>query len=177
MSNHVSEDAWPEGYDPDAPEEKSKSQVKREMLALQALGTELVELPATQLDKLPLSIKLRDAIDLCQRISSHGARTRQLQFIGRIMRDEEAEPLQRALDEIRYSARKQAQQFHQIERWRDRLIAEGDNALNDLLAEFPHAERQPLRTLIRQAQKELKEQKPPTASREIFRVLRDLNQA
>lgn len=167
---------WQENTDLVEIEEKSKSQVKREMLALQALGAELVAMPAVQLAKVPMSEKLRDNIELCQRITAHGGRDRQLQFIGRIMRDEEMEPLHQALEDIRFSAKKQAQKFHVLERWRERLIADGDSALSDYLVEHPDADRQQLRTLIRQAQKEAKENKAPSAARELFKVLRGLQE-
>ncbi len=167
------DELWSDWADQTPPEEKTKSQIKREMEDLQDLGTELVKLSPSQLDKIPMSDKLREAIDLCQRITSHGAMVRQRQLIGKLMREEDVEPIQRSLNELRFSAQKQAQQFHQHERWRDRLIKEGDPALNDYMQQFPQADRQQLRTLIRQAQKEEKENKPPAASRELFRQLRD----
>ena len=151
----------------------SKSQRKREMHALQDMGAELVELPSVQLDKLPLSDRLRDAIDQCKEIRSHEAHRRQLQFIGKLLRDVDIEPLQQALEQLRQSAKIANQKFHQLERWRDRLIAEGDDALNAFLSEYPHADRQQLRQLIRTAQKEAAQNKPPAAARELFRTLRD----
>jgi len=168
------DEQWPGWSEGDLGEEKTKSQIKREMQELQDLGTELVKLSPSQLGKIPMSDKLRDAIDLCQRITSHGAMVRQRQLIGKLMREEDVEPIQRSLNELRFCAQKQAQDFHQLERWRDRLINEGDVALNDYLQQHPSVDRQPLRTLIRQAQKELKDHKPPTAARELFRTLRDL---
>lgn len=165
---------WPDWSETTPPEEKTKSQIKREMLGLQDLGEELVKLSQSQLEKIPMSDKLRDAIALAQRITSNGAMVRQLQFIGKLMRDEDVEPVQRALNELRFSAQKQAQHFHQLERWRDRLIAEGDVALTELMQLHADADRQQLRQLIRQAQKEQKESKAPAAARELFRVLRDI---
>lgn len=165
---------WPDWSTPELGDEKTKSQIKREMQALQDLGTELVKLSASQLEKIPMSDKLRDAITLAQRITSNGAMVRQLQFIGKLMREEDEEPIQRALNELRFSAQKQAQHFHQIERWRDRLIAEGDTALNELLQHHSDVDRQHLRQLIRHAQKEQKENKTPVAARELFRELRNI---
>ncbi len=152
----------------------SKSQRKREMHALQDIGEELVNLPPAQVDKLPMSDRLRDAVNLCQTISAHEGRRRQLQFIGKILRDEDPLPLQQALEQLRQHAKIASQKHHQLERWRDRLIAEGDAALTELLAEYPHADRQQLRQLIRTAQKEAEQNKPPAASRELFRTLRAL---
>lgn len=158
----------------DGDELPSKSQRKREMHALQDMGAELVELTASQLDELPLPESLRDAVAQCQKIRANEARRRQLQFIGRLLRDVDAEPIQHALELLRQNAKLAAQQHHQLERWRDRLIAEGDEALNELLQQFPDADRQQLRQLIRTAQKEAEQGKPPAAARELFRNLRGL---
>lgn len=152
----------------------SKSQRKREMHALQDLGAEMVELASNQLDQLPLPVALRDAIEACQRIRAHEARRRQIQFIGKLLRDVDPEPLQQALLQLRQHAKLANQQHHQMERWRDRLLAEGDDALNELLQQFPHADRRHLRQLIRTGQKEAEQSKPPAAARELFRVLRQL---
>ena len=152
----------------------SKSQRKRDMHALQDIGAELVELPLAQLDKLPLPDRLRDAINQCKEIRSHEAHRRQLQFIGKLLRDVEVEPLQQALAQLQQHAKIANQKFHQLERWRDRLIAEGDDALNAFLTEHPHADRQQLRQLIRTAQKEATQNKPPAAARELFRSLREM---
>ncbi len=155
----------------------SKSQRKREMHALQDIGEELVELAPAQLDKLPLTDRLRDAIDLCQTIQAHEGRRRQLQFIGKLLRDEDPLPLQQALEQLRQHAKIATQKHHQLERWRDRLITEGDAALTELLSEYPHADRQQLRQLVRTAQKEAEQNKPPAASRELFRTLRAMAEA
>jgi ribosome-associated protein len=168
------DEMWSDWTDHEVPDEKTKSQIKREMQDLQDLGVELVKLSSSQLDKIAMSDSLRSAINHCQRITSNGARVRQQQLIGKLMREENVEPIQQGLNEIRFSAQKQAQAFHQLERWRDRLIKEGDGALNEYLQEHPSADRQQLRTLIRQAQKEASENKAPAAARELFRILRDL---
>jgi len=156
-------------------EPPSKSQRKRDMHALQDMGAELVDLAANQLDKLPLTESLRDAVDQCQKIHSHEARRRQIQFIGKILRDVDPEPLLHALEQLRQHAKLAAQKHHVLERWRDRLINEGDDALTTLLTEYPKADRQQLRHLIRTAQKETEQDKPPAAARELFRALRSLD--
>lgn len=158
----------------EAAELPSKSQRKREMHALQDMGAELVELPANQLDKLPLPERLRDAINLCQQISAHEGKRRQLQFIGKLLRDVDPEPLLQALEQRRQQAKVSAQKHHTLERWRDRMLAEGDDALNAFMQEYPQADRQQLRQLIRTAQKEAEQNKPPAAARELFRSLRTI---
>lgn len=152
----------------------SKSQLKRESHALQALGEELVGLPAAKLAKIPMPDELAEAVAQARKIKARGGLKRQLQYIGKIMRSIDAEPIERALEEMHNAAGREAAKFHRLEQWRDRLLAEGDAALGPLLEEFPHAERQHLRQLIRNAQQEAAKGKPPKSAREIFRYLRDL---
>lgn len=177
MPRHPNDPRQPVEADYNLPEQEaeappSKSQRKRDMLALQDMGAELVELAANQLDKLPLPENLRYAIDQCQQIHAHEGKRRQLQFIGKLLRDVDPEPLMQALDQLRQHAKLATQRHHQLERWRDRLISEGDAALTDLLHDYPQADRQQLRQLIRTAQKEAELNKPPAAARELFRALR-----
>ncbi len=154
----------------------SKSQMKRESHALQALGEELVSLPAAKLAKIPMPEELAEAVTLARRIKARGGLKRQLQYIGKIMRSIDAEPIAQALEEIKSSAGKEAAKFHRLEKWRDQLVEEGDAALEQLLKEFPTADRQHLRQLTRNAQREAAANKPPKSAREIFRYLRDLAQ-
>lgn len=152
----------------------SKSQLKRESHALQDMGEELVSLPAAKLAKIPMPEELAQAVALARKIKARGGLKRQLQYIGKIMRSIDAEPIARALDELKNAAGKETAKFHRLEQWRDRLVAEGDSALGQLLDEFPSADRQHLRQLIRNAQREAAGNKPPKSSREIFRYLRSL---
>ena len=152
----------------------SKSELKRDMTALQELGEALVELPEKQLEKFDLPEKLHDGIMLARRLKHREGRRRQLQYIGKVMRDIDITDIQKQMDALQQQSRSFRQHFHALEQWRDRLIAEGDGALNQLLAEQPGADRQHLRQLIRQAQKEQSQQKPPAASRKLFKYLRDV---
>ena len=154
-------------------EPKSKSQVKREMLAVQKLGEELVGLSSSELARIALPDDLREAIDLARRLPQRGAHKRQLQYIGRLMRGVDCEPIQQDLDRLRNRDAAQTAQLHRIERWRDRLLDEGDSALEALFAQHPLLDRQHLRQLLRNAQKEQAAEKAPRAAREIFRYLRD----
>ena len=158
------------------PEKDSKSQRKRDMTALQKIGETLVGLPASSLAKIPLSGRLLDSILIARTLKTHEARRRQLQFIGKLMRDIDPLPIQIAIDKVQSKNQQGAAQFHQIERWRDRLIAEGDVALQNLLEAYPVAEthRQQLRQLVRNAQQDKANEKNTGAEKELFRYLREL---
>lgn len=152
----------------------SKSQRKREAHALQALGESLVKLNKSTLDQIPLPDDLRHAIEEAQRLHQHGALKRQLQYIGKLMRQCEVEPIRDAYEKVTNSYREDVAQHHKLEQWRDRLLAEGDQALEQLLAEQPEVDRQHLRQLIRRANQEAASSKPPKAARELFRYLRQI---
>ena len=152
---------------------KSKSQVKREMLALQELGEALVKLSSAELARIEMPDELREAVATAQKIRQRGAHKRQLQFIGRLMRQVDPHPIQTSLDQLLNRDRLSVARQHRIERWRERLIDEGDAALAELLREFPSLDRQHLRQLLRNAQKEQQRNKPPRAARELFRYLRE----
>ena len=154
----------------------SKSQKKRDMLALQKLGEQLVIEPRDRVLRVPLPDDLRDAIIECQRIRGHEGRRRQMQFIGKKMRaltEEQVAAIQNAIDSWRGLSKAETLAMHMLERQRERLLA-NDSALTDLLAEHPEVDAQQLRALIRNARKEHAEGKPPKAYREIFQVLKAL---
>jgi len=152
----------------------SKSQRKREAQALTALGRRIAELSAGDYATLPLDGTLREAFDEVRGMRSHAARKRQQQYIGKLLRHGDAERLEAALAAIENRGREDAARHHRVERWRDRLLAEGDAALGDLLAEYPQADRNHLRRLLRTARREADTDKPPRAARELFRALREL---
>ncbi|RRJ83714.1 ribosome biogenesis factor YjgA [Aestuariirhabdus litorea] len=157
----------------DDEEYKSKTQVKNEMHALQDLGMRLLDLKADVMAALPISERLRKALEETRRIKSNNALKRHRQFIGKLMRDEDIEPLQKAVDRQDSSSAEYNRIFHQLERWRERLIGEGDEALQAYLQAYPSADIQYLRQLIRNSRKELELQKPPASSRKLFRYLRE----
>lgn len=152
----------------------SKSQLKRDAHGLQDLGAVLVELSAQQLAEIPLSEEVLAAVKETRGITAHGARKRQLKYLGKLLRLEDDAPIREALERIQGRHALTVAHHHQCERWRDRLIAEGDAALTALLEEFPHADRQQLRQLMRAAQAEHAAGRPPKTSRELFRFLREL---
>lgn len=151
----------------------SKTRRKREMHELQALGEALVALPAERLARVPLPEALREAVQDARRFSSHGAHRRQLQYIGRLMRTVDAEPIRAALEAVRHQSATEAAAHQRLERLRARLL-ESDEALHDIKTQWPHADLQHLRTLARNARKEAAAAKPPRAARELFRQLRAL---
>jgi ribosome-associated protein len=160
----------------DAPAPPSKSQRKRESSALQDVGKMLVKLPTERVRKLDLPDTLRTAVLEAQRITSHGALRRQMQYIGRLMRDVDAEPIIAQLAEIRGASESAKAGFHALERWRERLLAD-DAALTDWLATHPRGDAQQLGQLIRNARREAAEGKPPRSSRALFRMLAESKDA
>ncbi len=164
----------PEYADWDQDEGVSKSQLKREAHSLTELGKRLVQLDKGSLAKIPLPDNLLDAINSAKNIRQHGALKRQLQYIGKLMRKTDPEPIQAAYEAATHHYRADTQQLHEIENWRDRLLAEGDSALGELTDRHPDADRQHLRQLMRSAKKEREQNKPPRAARELFQYLKGL---
>jgi ribosome-associated protein len=151
----------------------SKSEIKRDAEELKDLGSEMVELGKNALDKLPLDEDLRAAIDLAQKIKKEGRR-RQLQLIGKMLRARDVEPIRIALDKLKNRHNQQTSLFHKLENLRDQLVEQGDSAMVTVLDLYPHADRQKLRTLLRNVQKEKEGNKPPKSYRQIFQYLREL---
>ncbi|WP_148254630.1 ribosome biogenesis factor YjgA [Aidingimonas lacisalsi] len=152
---------------------RSKTQRKREMQARQELGEKIMALPGSQRDRLPLSDDMRQALEEAERIRSHEARRRHMQYVGKLMRHEDVDAIQTTFDLFEQDKRQRDQRLHHLERWRDRLIDEGDSAVEAFISEFPSVDRQALRQLIRNAQRERDRQKPPTSARKLFKLLRD----
>jgi len=151
----------------------SKTKIKKQMHELRDLGKELTELGKDQLAQLDIPENLRDAIREMRNINKFGAIKRQMQYIGKLMRDVDTAPILAKLDAWKGKSQHHIAYMHQLERWRDRLM-ESDAALTELLAAHPEADAQRLRTLIRNAQKEIEANKPPKNYREIFQVLREI---
>lgn len=160
-----------EGYGAD--ERPSKSQRKRDMTALQALGAELVALGADQLARVELPERLREAIVEARQIKSFEARRRQLQYIGKLMRDVDAEPIRATLEQWRGSAREATAQQHAVERWRDRLLAD-DAAVTEFGNAYTGSDLQRIRALIASVRRDRAQNRPPKNYRELFRALRDV---
>jgi ribosome-associated protein len=157
-------------------DKKSKTQKKREMIALQELGEELSGLNAEQLAKIPLSDELLEAIFAVQSMSKHGARYRQMQYIGKLMREADVAHIHEALDILRNKNNLATAHFHQFEKWRDQLIAGSEEIMNIILHSFPDVDIQHLRQLVRNAQKEQANGKALKTSRGIFGYLKELQE-
>jgi ribosome-associated protein len=154
----------------------SRTKKKQQVEELQKLGAALIALPAITLDALELPAELLAAVREAQRITSHEARRRQVQYIGKVMRRIDPEPVRAAVSAMtNQSATARAHQ-KRLEQWRERLIAD-DAALTEFAGEHAGADLQAMRTLIRNARKEIAERKPPRAQRELFRILRDFSGA
>lgn len=151
----------------------SKSEIKRDAEELKRLGAELVDLGKNALEKIPLDEELLAAVELAQRIKKEGRR-RQLQLIGKMLRSRDVDPIRQALDKLKNRHNQQVALFHKLEALRDRLIEQGDEAMNEVITLYPHADRQQLRSMIRNAQKEKAGNKAPKLSRQIFQYLREL---
>ena len=151
----------------------SKTKIKKQMHELRDLGKELTELSKDQVAQLDLPESLHDAIREMKNINSFGAQRRQIQYIGKLMRNVDPAPIIAKLDAWKGKSQGHTAYMHQLERWRDRLL-ESDGALTELLAAHPHADAQRLRSLIRNAIKERELNKPPKNYREIFQVLREI---
>ncbi len=156
---------------PGEPEPPSKGELKRRAHALQDLGEQLVDAPDGLLEELPLPEKLRDAVEFARRITSRAALVRQKQYIGKLMRQIDEAPIRAAL-EAQVAARGiEALRFRRVEQWRDRIVAEGDSAVDALLAEHPGIDADAIRRLAAEARQERTDGARPRAARQLFRLL------
>jgi ribosome-associated protein len=155
----------------DPADKPSKTRRKKDMHALQALGVSLVDLTPAQLAEIDMPEPLRDAVLEAKRITSHEGRRRQVQYIGRLMRDVDPAPIRAKLDTWSGQSRASTAMLHAVERWRDRLLAD-DDALTEFAAAHPERDLQRLRALIRNARVEQSAGRPPRAFRELFREIR-----
>lgn len=152
---------------------RSKTKAKEEVEALQELGKRLVGVGNDRLKKLDIPESLRDAVLEAKRITSHGALRRQMQYIGKLMRDADIDPIQEMLDELDGISNKANARFHALEKLRDRLLSD-ESVITTLKNDYPELDVSALRTLRRNALKEQAEQKPPKSYRAIFQLLKSL---
>ncbi|MBX3678682.1 ribosome biogenesis factor YjgA [Cognatazoarcus halotolerans] len=151
----------------------SKTRRKKEMHALQDLGEALIALSKEQLRRMPIPEDLLTAVLDAQRFTSHGARRRQMQYVGRLMRNVDPQPIHDALDVLAGNSRQETARQHRLERLREKLI-DDEKVLHEIAETWPGADLQRLRVLRRNAIKEREQGKPPRAFRELFRELRML---
>jgi ribosome-associated protein len=142
------------------------------MTALQALGESLLRLSAAELARIELPEALREALAETARIGSHEGRRRQLQYIGRLMRQVEPEPLRAAIEDATGESKRAVALMHRCERLRDALLAD-DAALAGVLSDLPGADAQQLRAAIRAARREHLDGRPPKHARQLYRWLHE----
>jgi ribosome-associated protein len=152
----------------------NKTQLKKDIAALFALGEKMSKLTETHLNTLGLPENIHKAVVEVSGMPHKGARKRLLKYIAGQLHKIDAEPILEKMARLENKSAHATREHHIIERWRDRLMAEGDEALSELLDEYPDADRQQLRQLLRQAQKEIETSKPPKTSRLIYRYLKGL---
>lgn len=152
----------------------SKSQRKRDALALQKMGEALVALKPHVLEGLELPERLQDAIELAQRTTAHGGKKRQLQYIGKLMRTVDVEPIEQFLAALNDGQQRARGIHHQIEKWRDRLLTEGVEVIDEYMALYPQIDRAHLAKLLRDVAHEAAHNQPPRAKRLVFRYLAEL---
>jgi ribosome-associated protein len=164
-------------YEPEYEEGPSKSALKRQMTALQQLGESLTRLSDKQLSRIPIADQqLLEAIHEARQIRSNSARRRHLQLIGKLMRKIDPEPIEQALQALDQSKHSDNQLFHELEQLRDEILKTGVTGVELATARWPEGDRQQLRQLILQHQREMQRGKAPAASRKLFRYLRELQE-
>ncbi|MFS1522528.1 ribosome biogenesis factor YjgA [Microbulbifer sp. 2304DJ12-6] len=152
---------------------KSKTQIKKEMHELQRLGEQLTELSKARLAKVPMGETLREAIMTFARIKSNEARRRQMQYIGKLMRSADHQAISAVLNRFKERDQRHLPFEKMAEDWRNRLLGEGTGTQGDFFNQYPDVDHQQLRQLLRDASREIKNGKPPTNQRKLFRYLRD----
>lgn len=159
--------------DNESEETLSKTRRKKAMHALQEIGEQLVELDSKLIAEFDLPEVLVNAIREAKQLTKHEAKRRQMQYIGKLMRNIDAAPIQEKIDIWKNRDVNHTAWLHQLENWRTRLLAD-ENSINELKQHHPEADLQRLRTLIRNAHKETLSQKPPKSFRAIFQELRTI---
>jgi len=153
----------------------SKSSLKRDAEALQKLGAKLIDLKPNQLAGIEMDETLREAIEEAKRLKPRsGAMKRHFQYIGKLMRFEDADAIELAINGCDLQHEEYNKIFHRLERWRDRLLANDEGMLDVILDEYPQTDMQHLRQLVRNTQKEIASSKPPLTSKKLFKYLREL---
>lgn len=159
---------------PNSEQLKSKSQLKKEVHEITKLGEQIVDSHLSLIDSLQLSPVCKKAILEARNITSHIGKKRQLKYIGKLLRDEDLDSIRVILKTNNQDHTAEVKQLHLAERWRDRLLEEGDKAIGELIERHPSIDRQHLRQLIRNVQKETTLNKPPKYKRELFQLLKSV---
>ena len=155
----------------------SKSQRRREALETRSLASELIKLSAARLGRVPLDDAVRSAIMEARQIRSHVAGKRQLQYVAKLLRRIDPEPIIQTLEEFDGEARQLTGRQHRTEAWRDFLLESGDPAVGVLMQQHNDVDTQAIRQLIRNTHKEAARNKPPASARALFRLLREMDES
>jgi ribosome-associated protein len=160
--------------DDDFYDRPSKTQKKKDSHVLQSLGEDLLTLPADRITPLGLPEILLDAVKAAKKITAHEGRRRQMQYIGKLMRNVDPEPIKEAVAAFKLGHAKDSLALHQSERWRERLLAE-DSALQEFIEQHAGIDVQQLRSLVRAARKDASnapEQRSGRAFRDLFQFIK-----
>ena len=152
----------------------NKTRIKRECDHLLDVGDEILKLKREDIDAMELPVELREAINIALKIKSRSGLKRQRQFIGKLLRGLDNEPIEAQLRKAQHRHDTNTAQFKRLERWRDNLIKNDKQTLSEIIEHFPDIDRQHINQLIRSAHQEFKQNKPPVASRKLFKYLREL---
>ena len=154
----------------------SRSQLKRDNQELRDIGEQLVLLAKSQLEKIIIDEPLKAAIKEARRLKNLDARRRQIQYIAKLLRSIDVSEIKHALEKLNHQSQTFRQHFAKLEEWRDRFINEGNHAIEEFIAQYPHADRQQLRNLQRQACREKSTNKPSTASYKLFKYIQKISE-
>lgn len=154
----------------------SKSQLKRDSHHMIEVGEEILKLKPADIESLGLPDELEEAVATALKIKSRSGLKRQRQYIGKLLRAIDSEDIENKLRKIQHSHDTNTAQFKRLERWRDQLVDNDKTALSDIISRYPSLDRQHINQLIRAAHQEKKQEKPPVASRKLFKYLRELEQ-
>lgn len=171
MSDHSDND-----FEHDLEDEKSKSQIKREMAALRDLGEQITLLPKRELAQIPLNEDLSEQVERIRRMQHREARRREIRFLAKLMDQFDLSEVHAAMAQIAAGNKAKARAFQELETMRDELVAGNNDKIEEILTRYPQGDRQHLRQLARNAQREFAAQKPPTQQRKLFRYLRELSE-
>jgi len=155
----------------------SKSQRRREALETKSLAADLIKLSAARLSRVPLDDAVRSAIMEARQIRSNVAGKRQLQYVAKLLRRIDPEPIVQSLEDFDGEARQLTGRQHRTEAWRDFLLESGDHAVGVLMQQHNDVDTQAIRQLVRNAHKEAAGNKPPASARALFRLLREMDES
>ncbi len=157
-------------------ERPNKTALKKEFQALQILATQLIQLPESKIKQFPLSENTIDSIQQSAKITSKNALRRHIRYLAKQLAKEETDQIRVYFEKVADQQTRNSQFFHQLEYWRDRLINQDANVMDEIIKQYPKLDRQYLRSLVRQANKEQAQKQAPKSARKIFKYLREISE-